>query len=273
MRKLLLLLAFWLLCAPLCRAQPTLTTIQDTLYNVDGSLMDGNIIVTNTAFSVGGVPIARGARAFPITNGVVNIQLAPTDHASPTIVYTVNTVSNGQTSTSVWSVPTLPSSRCPSGTCTIVQVMTLYTPGPTTTVALSQLSTQGATNGQLICDSSGVAVWCNPPASGVTSFNGRSGAVTPAANDYNFNQLAGGASVGQLPTAIPAANIGGGSVGNTAFGYVANLTSDAQAQLNAKLAAANNLSDVGSPATALSNPRPARTGYLRQRVPVRVVIK
>ena len=108
MRKLLLLLAFWLLCAPLCRAQPTLTTIQDTLYNIDGSLMDGNIIVTNAAFSVGGVPIARGARAFPITNGVVNIQLAPTDHASPAIVYTVNTVSNGQTSTSVWSVPTLP---------------------------------------------------------------------------------------------------------------------------------------------------------------------
>ena len=253
MRKLLLLLAFWLLCAPLCRAQPALTTIQDTLYNVDGSLMDGNIIVTNAAFSVGGVPIARGARAFPITNGVVNIQLAPTDHASPAIVYTVNTVSNGQTSTSVWSVPTLPSSRCPSGTCTIVQVTTLYTPGPTTTVALSQLSTQGATNGQLICDSSGVAVWCNPPATGVTSFNSRSGAVSPAANDYNFNQLAGAASVGQLPTGIPAANIGGGSVGNTAFGYVANLTSDAQAQLNAKLAAANNLSDVGSPATALSN--------------------
>ena len=128
--------------------------------------MDGNIIVTNAAFSVGGVPIARGAHAFPITNGVVNIQLAPTDHASPAIVYTVNTVSNGQTSTSIWSVPTLPSSRCPSGTCTIVQVTTLYTPGPTTTVALSQLSTQGATNGQLICDSSGVAVWCNPPASG-----------------------------------------------------------------------------------------------------------
>ena len=85
MRKLLLLLAFWLLCcfAPLCRAQPTLTTIQDTLYNVDGSLMDGNIIVTNAAFSVGGVPIARGARAFPITNGVVNIQLAPDGSREP----------------------------------------------------------------------------------------------------------------------------------------------------------------------------------------------
>src|SRR5580693_9890196 len=103
MRRLLIFLARWLAWAVLwlafaapCRAQPTLTTIQDTLYNIDGSLMDGNIIVTNAAFSVGGVPIARGARAFPITNGVVNIQLAPTDHASPATAYTVNTVSNGQ---------------------------------------------------------------------------------------------------------------------------------------------------------------------------------
>jgi hypothetical protein len=111
----------------------------------------------------------------------------------------------------------------------------------------------GATNGQIICDNSGVAAWCNPAATGVTSFNGRTGGVSPASNDYNFNQLAGAASVGQLPTGIPAANIGGGGVGNTAFGYVANLTGDVQAQLNAKLAVANNLSDVGSAATALSN--------------------
>lgn len=237
MRKFLLFLAG----AALCLGQPALTTISDTLYNVDGSLMDGNIIVTNAAFSVGGVPIARGAHAFPITNGVVNIQLAPTDHASPAVVYTVNTVSNGQTSTSVWSVPTLPSSRCPSGTCTIVEVTTLYTPGPTTTVALSQLSTQGATNGQLICDNSGVAAWCNPPATGVTSFNGRTGAVSPSTNDYNFNQLAGAASVGQLPTGIPAPNIGGGSVGNTAFGYLQNVTSDIQNQLNSKRAKGNSV--------------------------------
>ena len=97
----------------------------------------------------------------------------------------------------------------------------------------------------------------NPSATGVTSFNGRTGGVSPSANDYNFNQLAGAASVGQLPTGIPAPNIGGGSVGNTAFGYVANLTSDAQAQLNAKLAAANNLSDVGNASGRAVEPRRA----------------
>ena len=76
MRRLFVFLicaVLWLLCAPLCRAQPALTTISDTLYNIDGSLMDGNIIVTNTAFSVGGVPIARGARAFPgLTSGLAS---------------------------------------------------------------------------------------------------------------------------------------------------------------------------------------------------------
>ena len=242
MRRLFIFLlcaVLWLLCAPLCRAQPALTTIQDTIYNLDGSLMNGNLIVNNAAFSVDGVPIARGAHAFPITNGVVNIQLAPTDHASPAAAYTVNTVSNGQTSTSIWSVPTLPSSRCPSGTCTIVQVTTLYTPGPTTTVAVSQLSTQGATNGQLVCDNNGVAGWCNSPATGVTSFNGRTGSVSPSTNDYNFNQLAGAASIGQLPSGIPASNIGSGNVGNTAFGYLQNVTSDIQNQLNAKRAKGN----------------------------------
>src|SRR5579863_1028059 len=244
MRRLLIFLfcaALWLANALPCRAQPTLTTIQDTLYNLDGSLMNGNLVVNNAAFSVGGVPIARGAHAFAITNGVVNIQLAPTDHAIPAAAYTVNTVSNGQTSTSVWSVPTLPSSRCPSGTCTIVEITTLYTPGPTTTVAVSQLSTQGATNGQLVCDNNGVAAWCNPPASGVTSFNGRTGGVSPSANDYNFNQLAGSASVGQLPTGIPASNIGSGSVGNTAFGYLQNVTSDIQSQINSKRAKGNTV--------------------------------
>src|SRR5579885_3538667 len=246
-------LALLLLCVLPCRAQLTLTTIQDTLYNLDGSPMNGNIIVTNAAFSVGGVPIAAGRHTFDVVNGVVNIQLAPTDHASPAVAYNVNTVSNGRAATSLWSVPTLPSSRCPSGTCTIAEATTLYTPGPTTAVAVSQLSTQGASNGQMVCDTAGVAGWCNPPASGVISFNGRTGAVAPTANDYNFNQLAGTASVGQIPAGIPAVNIGAGTVGNTAFGYIANLGSDAQAQLNARLAAANNLSDVANTAAALSN--------------------
>jgi len=244
MRRLLIFIAcavLWLACATRCAGQPVLTTIQDTLYNLDGSLMNGSIIVTNAAFSVSGIPIAHGTRTFPIRNGVVNIQLAPTDHASPASAYRVSTVSNGLAATSVWSVPTLPSSQCPSGTCTIAQVTTLYTPGPTTTVALSQLSAQGATNGQMICDDAGAASWCNPPASGVGSFNGRTGSVSPAMNDYNFNQLAGTASVGQLPAGIPATSIGNGAVGNTAFGYLANVTSDIQNQLNSTRVKGNTI--------------------------------
>jgi hypothetical protein len=57
MWKILLLLVFALPRG----AQPALNTIQDTLYNADGSLMNGNIIVANAAFSVGGVPVAWNA--------------------------------------------------------------------------------------------------------------------------------------------------------------------------------------------------------------------
>ena len=39
-------------------------------------------------------------------------------------------------------------------------------------------------------------------ATGVSSFNGRTGAVVPASNDYNFNQLAGTATYPQLPAGL-----------------------------------------------------------------------
>ena len=76
MWKILLLLVFALPCG----AQPALNRIQDTLYNADGSLMNSNIIAANAAFSVGGVPVARGTHTFAVRNGVVNM---PTDQATP----------------------------------------------------------------------------------------------------------------------------------------------------------------------------------------------
>jgi hypothetical protein len=40
-----------------------------------------------------------------------------------------------------------------------------------------------------------------PPPAGVTTFNGRSGAVVPALNDYSFAQLAGALTAAQMPAA------------------------------------------------------------------------
>jgi hypothetical protein len=43
---------------------------------------------------------------------------------------------------------------------------------------------------------------------GVTSFNGRTGAVTPAASDYGFSQLSGQATNAQLPSSLTASTSG-----------------------------------------------------------------
>lgn len=44
---------------------------------------------------------------------------------------------------------------------------------------------------------------------GVTSFNGRAGAVSPAANDYSFSQINGAASASQLPVMVGDSGSGG----------------------------------------------------------------
>ncbi|HST80070.1 MAG TPA: hypothetical protein VLN58_16410 [Verrucomicrobiae bacterium] len=59
-----------------------------------------------------------------------------------------------------------------------------------------------------ICDANGTT-WnlVGDGASGaVSSFNGRSGSVSPAANDYSFAQLSGSASAAQLPTSVVYSN-------------------------------------------------------------------
>ena len=54
-------------------------------------------------------------------------------------------------------------------------------------------------------------VTATAPAAGgttVSSFNGRSGAVTPAANDYSFSQIGGQATNAQLPSSLTASTSG-----------------------------------------------------------------
>lgn len=103
MRKLFFLLL--VLCATL-RAQPPVTIIKDTLYNLDGSLTNGDILITNPAFITGGFSIAAGTKTVPVRNGAVDIALTPTDNAVAVTLYTVATISNMITSTACWAVPT-----------------------------------------------------------------------------------------------------------------------------------------------------------------------
>jgi hypothetical protein len=58
--------------------------------------------------------------------------------------------------------------------------------------SLQDTNISGPTNGQVLTYNSGTSKWINStPSAGVTSFNGRTGAVSPVGSDYNINSLAG----------------------------------------------------------------------------------
>ena len=67
------------------------------------------------------------------------------------------------------------------------------------------------------------------------------------------SSLTGTISNSQLATGIDASKIGDGSVSNTEFQHINSVSSNVQTQLNAKLTASNNLSDIGTASTARSN--------------------
>lgn len=70
----------------------------------------------------------------------------------------------------------------------------------------------------------------------VVSVFGRAGIVTGATGDYGFSQIAGTVANAQLPTGIDAGKIGPGTVSSSAFGTLANVRSDVQAQIDGKAA-------------------------------------
>ena len=82
--------------------------------------------------------------------------------------------------------------------------------------------------------------------------------ATPAfdlqdATSYPASALTGTISNAQVGTGIEATKIADGSVTNTEFQHINTVTSNVQTQLNGKLTASNNLSDIGTASTARSN--------------------
>jgi trimeric autotransporter adhesin len=76
--------------------------------------------------------------------------------------------------------------------------------------------------------------WAAQNASGgVPSVFGRTGAVTPQTGDYSFSQISGTVTDSQIAAGVNASKVGSGTVSNQTFGYLSNVTSDVQAQLNA----------------------------------------
>ena len=164
-------------------AQAPLTTIQDTLYDADGSKSNGNIIVSWPTFTSSSVTVPAGQRTYAVSNGAVFIALTPYSG------YQVSIISRGATTQSYWSVP---ASAIP---VTISQITVSYAPGPNTSVSLSQLTSGGASSGQcLVYSLSGwVPNSCAGTASVVSVF-GRTGAVTAQTGDYAAAQVTNAAA-------------------------------------------------------------------------------
>jgi hypothetical protein len=68
----------------------------------------------------------------------------------------------------------------------------------------------------------------------VGSVFGRIGDVVAVNGDYSFPQIAGTVTDSQVAGGVNASKIGAGTVANQAFGYLANVTSDLQTQLDGK---------------------------------------
>ena len=82
--------------------------------------------------------------------------------------------------------------------------------------------------------------------------------ATPAfdlqdATSYPASSLTGTVSNSQIGTGIDATKVADGSVTNAEFQFINTLSSNAQTQLDAKVAKASNLSDLASASTARSN--------------------
>jgi hypothetical protein len=109
---------------------------------------------------------------------------------------------------------------------------------PPTCTTGDQFFNTSAAAGQNLYFCTASNTWTQMSGSGgsgpVASVFGRTGAVSAQVGDYAFSQLSGTATNAQLAAGIDAAKIGAGTVTNTIWGYLANLSSDVQAQLNGK---------------------------------------
>jgi hypothetical protein len=104
MLRIASLIAF---CALRMFALPALSTIQDTIYQADGTPMNGTVIIAWPSFIASdGTKIAAQTLVVPVTSGYFQAALVPTAGANPVTAYSVRINSAGMNqSTELWSVP------------------------------------------------------------------------------------------------------------------------------------------------------------------------
>src|ERR1022692_1690373 len=105
-RKLVFAVLAVCLAVPLL-AGPILTTIQDMIYNADGTPYNGFAVIKWTPFVAGDTSqIATQSVTVSIAGGNLFVQLVPTTNAAPAGYYTVTFTSAGNDQfTETWAVP------------------------------------------------------------------------------------------------------------------------------------------------------------------------
>jgi hypothetical protein len=101
------LLAICLMSTCALKAQPTLTTIQDTVYRADGRRFNGTLTISWKSFTAGdSTNVAMQSTTSRIVNGVLFVQLVPSTTATPSYYYNVLYTSDAREQfTELWAVP------------------------------------------------------------------------------------------------------------------------------------------------------------------------
>ena len=229
------------------------TQILDTIYTPDGQLWNGTLTISLVDNTYSALKTYAGwERTVRVVNGVItpSLYLVSNTLLTPTNTrYKVIYTSQSLRRVEYWLVPDQPSATIrsirtnidqsppPAGTQAGGDLVGYY-PNPTLAATGVTAGTYGSASSvpQITFDAKGRATAATnvPISAGVSSVFGRTGAVTAQTGDYAFSQISGTVANGQIASGVDAAKIGSGTVSNTVFGYLANVVSDIQAQLNGK---------------------------------------
>jgi hypothetical protein len=138
-------------------AQPALTTIQDVLYQANGTRYSGTIFIAWDSFQAGDTSnIATATLTLPIVNGVLNVMLVPTTTATAGAQYNITFSTQGGTPqfTEVWAVP--PSTLPLRVRDVLVSTGTVVGPAPITSSPITIGDVTGLSNALAVRPQEGV---------------------------------------------------------------------------------------------------------------------
>jgi hypothetical protein len=108
LRAAILLLSGAIAAAPAALAQcPPKTIVSDTLFNADGSLAAGRVVIAWPTFLAGSCQVVAGQATVTFANGQLSVELYPNDAATPagTSYRVTYYLKSGRVSTEYWVVP------------------------------------------------------------------------------------------------------------------------------------------------------------------------